>query len=186
MINFTHLNLHTEYSFIDSIIKTGQIINIYKELNYKAICITDILTISSFYEYYFYCYDNEVKPLIGVECFILFNGNLLGIILIAKNFLGYKNIMHILSNAWRYGNIENGVFLKLHWLINFSKNLILIINPRYYILNKNNFSENELNFMFKQLFFLFENDIYFELIRVNLPFEKYINKKIKKIKFLLI
>ncbi|XZR52615.1 MAG: DNA polymerase III subunit alpha [Candidatus Carsonella ruddii] len=178
MINFTHLNLHTEYSFIDSIIKTGQIISLYKEFNYKAICITDLLTISSFYEYYFYCYDNEIKPLIGVECFILFNGNLLGIILIAKNFLGYKNLMHILSNAWRYGNIENGVFLKLHWLINYNDNLILIINPRYYILNKNNFSENELNFILKKIMFMFKENIYFELIRINLPFEKYINKKI--------
>ncbi|AFP83877.1 DNA polymerase III subunit alpha [Candidatus Carsonella ruddii] len=178
MINFTHLNLHSEYSFVDSIIKIGQIIDIYKKMNYKTICVTDLLTMSSFYEYYFYCYDNNIKSLIGIECFILINGNLLGVILLAKNFLGYKNLMQILSHAWRYGNIENGVFFKLHWIINYINNLIIIINPRYYILNKKNNSEKELLFTLKQLLFYFEKDIYFEYIKINLPFEKYINNKI--------
>ncbi|AFP84069.1 DNA polymerase III alpha subunit [Candidatus Carsonella ruddii HT isolate Thao2000] len=178
MINFTHLNLHSEYSFVDSIIKVGQIINYYKNNNFKTICITDILTMSSFYEYYFYCYDNNIKPMIGFECFIIINGILLGVILLAKNFLGYQNLMKLLSYAWIYGNIENGVFFKLHWIINYIENLIIIINLRYYILNKKNNSDKELLFALKQLIFYFENNIYFEFIKINLPFENYINNKI--------
>ncbi|MBY0585423.1 PHP domain-containing protein, partial [Candidatus Carsonella ruddii] len=110
MNNFTHLNLHTEYSFVDSIIKIGQVVSLYKKQKIKSICVTDLLLITSFYEYYFYCYDNNIKPLIGTECFILHNGNIISCILLSKNFEGYQNLMKILSNAWRYGNIDNGVF----------------------------------------------------------------------------
>ncbi|ATX33451.1 hypothetical protein CUN91_00585 [Candidatus Carsonella ruddii] len=190
MNNFTHLNLHTEYSFIDSIIKVGQIIALYKEYKINTICVTDLLSMSSFYEYYFFCYDNNVKPLIGTECFILHNGNILGCILLAKNFEGYKEIMHILSNAWRYGNINNGVFIKIQWILNFNKNLIIILNIRYYFLSEFSFIKQEFIFLIKYILFLFENDCYFEINKVNLPFEDYINNKIffysKKFKIKLI
>ncbi|QLK13995.1 DNA polymerase III subunit alpha [Candidatus Carsonella ruddii] len=178
MNNFTHLNVHTEYSFVDSIIKTGQLINIYKNMGIKSICVTDLVSITSFYEYYFYCYDNNIKPLIGAECFILINGNIVGIILLAKTKIGYQNLMLILSNSWRYGNIENGVFIKLYWLKKLFKDLIIIINIRQYILNNNGFNQNEFFFIMKNLLFIFENDCYLEINRINLPFEDYINEKI--------
>ncbi|WP_433927816.1 DNA polymerase III subunit alpha [Candidatus Carsonella ruddii] len=178
MNNFTHLNLHTEYSFIDSIIKIGQVISLYKEQNIKSICVTDLLSVSSFYEYYFYCYDNNIKPLIGAECFILYNGNILGCILIAKTFNGYTNLLNILSHAWRYGNIDNGVFIKMKWLLNYYKDLIIIINIRHYILGEFGFIKSEFNYLIKYILFLFEQNCYFEISKVNLPFEEYVNKKI--------
>lgn len=177
MNNFTHLNVHSEYTFIDSIIKTSQILSLYKERSINAICITDINSISSFYEYYFYCYDNNIKAMIGAECFILHNGNILGCIIIAKTLNGYKNLMNILSNAWRYGNIDNGVFIKIHWIENFIKDLIIIINIRQYFLGDINLNEEEFIFLIKYFSMLFENNFYFEINKINLSFEEYINEK---------
>lgn len=190
MNNFTHLNLHTEYSFIDSIIKIGQIICLYKDLKIKTICVTDLLTVCSFYEYYFYCYENNIKPMIGSQCFVLVNGNVIGIILLAKTFIGYKNIMNILSNSWIHGNINNGVFVKLQWINKNFEDLIVIVNLRFLLLNEFGYNESDIKNLINSIYLFFEDNFYLEINKINLPFENYINEKIfnisKKLKIKLV
>ncbi|BAF35054.1 DNA polymerase III alpha subunit [Candidatus Carsonella ruddii PV] len=177
MIKFTHLNVHTEYSIIDGIIKIGKLLQIYNKLGIKSISITDILTIASFPEYYEYSLKKKIKPIIGTECFLLINGKILNLILIAKNYLGYLKLIKIISNAWRYGNIENGVFLKLHWLYKFKNKLIVIINLRYYLL-ESFFNFCEFSIFIKELTINYNNNFYFEINRINLSLEELINNKI--------
>ncbi|MFI4870087.1 MAG: DNA polymerase III subunit alpha [Candidatus Carsonella ruddii] len=177
MNNFTHVNIHTEYTFIDSIIKTNQIIHLYKERKIKSLCITDIFSVSSFYEYYFYCYDNNIKALIGSECFFIHNGNIFGCLIIAKTYIGYMNLMNILSHSWRYGNLDNGVFIKINWIEYYKNDLIIILNIRNYFLKDFYINEEEFNYIIKHFLYNFENNFYLEINKINLSFEDYINEK---------
>ncbi|XRA05444.1 MAG: DNA polymerase III subunit alpha [Candidatus Carsonella ruddii] len=177
MNNFTYLNVHTEYTFIDSIIKIAQIIYLYKERKINSICITDIYSVSSFYEYYFYCYDNDIKAIIGAECFFIHNGNIFGCLIIAKTYKGYMNLMNILSHSWRYGNLDNGVFIKIYWIEYYKNDLIIILNIRNYFLKDFYINEEEFNYIIKYYLNIFENNFYLEINKINLSFEDYINEK---------
>ncbi|AFP83496.1 DNA polymerase III subunit alpha [Candidatus Carsonella ruddii] len=177
MSNFTHLNLHTEYSIIDGIIKIEKLINYYKLIKINSICVTDIANIASFPEYYYHCLENNIKPLAGIELFLIYYDRVIPIIILAKNFFGYLKIMEITSNCWRYSNLDNGVFVTKNWLINNFKNIIIILNLRYLFLDIF-LNKEEFIIFLKELKIFFSDDIYIEICKINLPFEKYINKKI--------
>ncbi|AFP83686.1 DNA polymerase III alpha subunit [Candidatus Carsonella ruddii CS isolate Thao2000] len=177
MNNFTHINLHTEYSIIDGIIKIEKLVNYYKLIKINSICVTDIANISAFPEYYYHCLKNNIKPLVGIELFLIYYDKVIPIIILGKNFFGYLKLMEITSNCWRYSNLDNGVFVTKNWLINNFKNIIIILNLRYIFLDVLLKKEEVIIFL-KELKLFFSDDIYIEISKINLPFEKYINKKI--------
>lgn len=87
------LNIKTEYSLLDSLIKVKDLVKYALDNNLKALTITDN-NLYGVYEFYLECIKNNIKPIIGLEVEI----NDLKIVLYAKSNEGYKNLIKINKN----------------------------------------------------------------------------------------
>jgi len=109
MANFVHLHVHSEYSLLDGLSKIGNLVTRVKELEMPAVALTDHGVMYGAVEFYKACKKNEVKPIIGMEAYTVphdhkkkeskedkVNNHL---VLLAKNFEGYKNLMKLTSIA---------------------------------------------------------------------------------------
>jgi len=107
--NFVHLHNHSEYSLLDGLSKTKKMVAKAKELGMPAIALTDHGVMYGAIEFYKNCKKEEIKPLIGMEGYVVLgdhkkkegkadkeNNHL---VLLARNYTGYKNLMKVASIA---------------------------------------------------------------------------------------
>ena len=109
MANFVHLHNHSEYSLLDGLSKIKETIKRVKELNMNAIALTDHGNMYGMINFYKACVEEGIKPIIGAEIYITkrsrfdkeagIDSDFNHLILLAKDFQGYKNLMKIISIA---------------------------------------------------------------------------------------
>jgi DNA polymerase-3 subunit alpha len=101
------LHLHTEFSLLDGASKISHLCKKAKEHNMPALAITDHGTMFGVYTFYHEAKKHGIKPIIGCEVYIV-NGDhrekgkrtkLFHLVLLAKNDLGYKNLIKICSEG---------------------------------------------------------------------------------------
>ncbi|MDR2647177.1 MAG: DNA polymerase III subunit alpha [Oscillospiraceae bacterium] len=107
---FAHLHLHTEYSLLDGACRIGGLFDRAKELGQTAVAITDHGNMFGTIDFYRAAKANGIKPIIGCEVYVAARGlrdkdkNLdakrYHLILLAKNQIGYQNLIQIVSTAW--------------------------------------------------------------------------------------
>lgn len=122
---FVHLHNHTEYSLLDGAVKLvdekgkpGELFDlIAKEYKMKALAITDHGNMYGAVEFYRAAKDSGIKPIIGCEVYVAprsrfdknidrnaeDGGNYNHLTLLAKDFKGYQNLMHIVSIGFTEG-----------------------------------------------------------------------------------
>ena len=105
----THLRNHTHYSLLKALPKVDALIKEACALGMNAVAMTDYNNMYGVIEFYKLCKKNNIKPIIGVEFSLSYNDRVFQIILIARTFIGYKNLMHITSEV----NINNPLLPKL-------------------------------------------------------------------------
>ena len=170
--NFVHLNVHTEYSLLNNYNPIGKLIDKAKELEFKAMAITDYNNMYGAIDFYKRCKKNGIKPIIGCELTLSYpNNEFYNIILLAKNNHGYKNLCKLVSNLYIVEN-RNREYITLDELEKFSSNLILIIGSRRSYIRKCLLSGDYLNakneiINFKSIFH--HDDLFLEL---NFHFEE--------------
>ncbi len=110
MENFVHLHLHTEYSLLDGAARIKKLVKILKERGAPACAITDHGNMYGAVKFYEQCKENEIKPILGTEFYVAPDlNNKQGkqspahLILLAKNDVGYHNIIKLNSIAWTKG-----------------------------------------------------------------------------------
>ena len=107
---FTHLHLHTEYSLLDGANKVDALAKKLVELGLKACAITDHGAMFGAVHFYKTLKKAGIKPIIGLEAYI-HNGEEMDdknvqsfhACLLAKNDIGYKNLMILASRAYIEG-----------------------------------------------------------------------------------
>jgi DNA polymerase-3 subunit alpha len=108
-MSFVHLHVHTQYSILDG---QSSISNLFKrahELGMPGLAITDHGNMFGIKEFFKVSKDYpDIKPIIGCEIYVAKNDRHLKdkdnrqayhLILLAKNFNGYKNLIKIVSAA---------------------------------------------------------------------------------------
>ncbi len=109
MSKFVHLHCHTEYSLLDGLSNIPKLISQVKDLGMDALAITDHGVMYGAIEFYKEAKSQEVKPILGMEGYIT-EGDLhdrpergrvqnYHILLLAKNYEGYQNLMKLTSIA---------------------------------------------------------------------------------------
>ena len=106
---FTHLHVHTEYSLLDGLCKIPSLLERAKADGQKALAITDHGVMYGAVHFYNYAKEKGIKPIIGVETYIATHSHLdkqprmgadqFHLLLLAKNYTGYKNLMKLVSVA---------------------------------------------------------------------------------------
>ena len=106
---FVHLHNHCHYSLLDGLQKVPQMLNRVQELGMDAVAITDHGTLSGVIEFYNEAKKKGIKPIIGFEAYVAprrmhdksgkIDANPYHLILLAKNYQGYLNLMRLSTEA---------------------------------------------------------------------------------------
>ena len=96
MNKYTHLNLHSEYSIQDGLIRINELANKAYELDFESLAITDLSNLFGFIKFYKELRKKGIKPICGSD-FTLSgeNTNSGNLQLLAKNHNGYKNLIRL-------------------------------------------------------------------------------------------
>ncbi|MFH0968943.1 MAG: DNA polymerase III subunit alpha [Patescibacteria group bacterium] len=109
-MKFTHLHVHSHYSLLDGLAKIDDLLDRAKELGMDSIALTDHGVLYGAIEFFIKAKERGIKPIIGCEMYLT-PGNLQSknntaedrtryhLILLAKNEIGYKNLMKLISIA---------------------------------------------------------------------------------------
>ncbi len=108
---FIHLHVHTRYSILDGACEIGQLLKKAKDLNMNAMAITDHGNMYGVMEFVAKAKANGIKPIVGCEVYVAPKSRLekLGreerssyhLILLAKNAVGYHNLVKLCSLSQR-------------------------------------------------------------------------------------
>jgi len=103
-IAFLHLDVHTEYSLGDSIVRVKELAEAAKSMLMPAVAITDQSNLYGGIKFIRACTDNGVKPLLGVDVEVKEeNGIPQGrLILLCRNNSGYRHVCELLTNAYTH------------------------------------------------------------------------------------
>ncbi len=112
MGKFVHLHVHTEYSLLDGLTKTKNLVKRVKQLGMDSVAITDHGALYGAIEFYKNAKKEGVKPIIGFEAYVAPKDRQnrdprykkpYHLVLLAKNHNGYQNLMRLSSIAYLEG-----------------------------------------------------------------------------------
>lgn len=126
MQNFVHLHLHTSYSILDGACRIDKLVARAKALGMPAVAITDHGNMFGVKDFYDACRAAKIKPILGMEAYVATEPHTERntrsgehLVLLAKNHLGYKNLVELSSIAYIDGfyyrpRIDKSLLEKYH------------------------------------------------------------------------
>ncbi len=111
MTDFVHLHVHTQYSLLDGAARITDLVARAKALNMDALAITDHGAMYGVIDFYKVCVSAGIKPIIGMEAYVAPRSmeekqgtrEYAHLVLLAKNDIGYHNLMMLSSQAFLKG-----------------------------------------------------------------------------------
>ena len=111
-MTFVHLHNHTQYSLLDGACRVDKMLDLAIKYKMPAVAMTDHGNMFGAIDFYTTAKKKGIKPIIGIEAYII-NGSLSSdkskketrhhLILLAKNLVGYKNLMKLTSVSFLKG-----------------------------------------------------------------------------------
>ncbi|MGC9330700.1 MAG: DNA polymerase III subunit alpha [Bacteroidales bacterium] len=176
MQQFTHLHVHSEYSVLDGLAKTQELVNMAKKDGMTALALTDHGTMFGIKEFYDNCRNAGIKPILGCEVYVAPRGRLrkeskedragYHLILLAKNLTGYRNLLKLATLSSKEGffykpRIDNELLEKYHDGLIASSACLGGEIPKHILHNRMDEASQRIEW-FKNLF---GDDFYLELMR---------------------
>ena len=178
---FTHLNIHSEYSIVDSIVKIDQLSEKAQQYNYESIAITDSSNLFGFLKFYKSVRSKGIKPIAGAEINHVRDSSShnehANLTLIAKNQLGYKNLIKLISKSQIVGKTSGIPVIETEWLAEHSDGLIALSGGFRGHIGKAVLDTNHDLFLKRIKYFqkIFKEDFVLEISRINRPQEDIYN-----------
>ena len=105
--DFVHLHVHSEYSLLDGLSQTDELVKRAAEIGQPALALTDHGVMHGAVEFFRNAKKAGIKPIIGVEAYLTPFGKSMAeknkerhhLLLLAQNMTGYKNLLKIASDA---------------------------------------------------------------------------------------
>lgn len=120
--DFIHLHVHSEYSLLDGYATTKGIVERAAELGMDSIALTDHGVMYGALEFYNNAAKAGVKPIVGMEAYMapgsnrdpMVKGgkNYYHLLLLAKNEIGYRNLVKLTTRAHLDGLSSRGIFAR--------------------------------------------------------------------------
>ena len=174
--NFIHLRTKSSYSLSQGAIKIDKLVHLTKSYNMPAVALTDDNNMFGALEFSMECFNQGIQPIIGSCINLLDNNssnsnnfykNIPQISIIAKNELGFKNLLALSSKS----HIEskfNIPGITIDDIVNYREGLILYLgginNPilHDFKLNKYEKIKEFIEYLKKK----FDGNIFFEIQRI--------------------
>ncbi len=175
-MGFTHLHVHTQYSILDGASNIARLIKKAKDDNMKALAITDHGNMFGVKLFHKIAKKEGIKPILGCEAYVARNGRFEKktkedrsgnhLIILAKNKIGYKNLIKLISYAWIEGHyykarIDEELLFKYSEGLIISSACIAGVIPQKILAGRIEEAENYIT-KYKGVF---GNDFYLELQR---------------------
>ncbi len=188
-LKFTHLHVHTEYSLLDGSIRIKDLIRRTKELGMDSIAITDHGAMFGVVQFYKEAKKNGINPVLGSEVYVSTgkytdkepkDKNQYHLVLLAENYIGYRNLMKIVSEGY-----VNGFYYKPrvdHDILRQYNEGIICLSAclggevQQHLLDNNPQRANEVALIYKDIFG--ENNFFLELQDHGIPEQIDVNKKL--------
>lgn len=108
--DFTHLHLHTQYSFLDGAIRIKDLVSRINELGMKQVAVTDHGNMFGALDFYKQAKAASIKPILGIEAYVTGTADYrekvrenFHLILLAENKVGYQNLRKLTSESFING-----------------------------------------------------------------------------------
>lgn len=127
---FVHLHVHTQYSMLDSTLRLKKLVARAKEEGMPAVALTDHDNMFGAVQFYNACKGAGIKPILGCEVNLCEDHTATGprehrhLLLLARNQVGYHNLVRLVSLAWVEGTVQNKHHIDFEQLKAYSEGLI--------------------------------------------------------------
>ncbi|MBS0923479.1 DNA polymerase III subunit alpha [Providencia sp. JGM181] len=174
---FIHLRVHSDYSMIDGLAKTGPLVKKVAAMGMPAFAITDFTNLCGLVKFYGAAHGAGIKPIIGADFYMeseQLGDEVAHLTVLARNNEGYQNLTLLISEAYQKGYGAIGPTIHRDWLIKHKEGLILLSGGRkgdvgQFLLRGNQALVDE-SLAFYQTHF--PDAYYLELIRTGRPDEE--------------
>lgn len=131
MTAFVHLNLHTEYSLVDSVVRIKPLVKRLAEVGMPAVAITDMGNLFGVVKFYKAALGAGVKPIVGADLWIKRAGEEpTRLLLLCLNYQGYRNLTQLVSRGYLEGQQRGIPVLSMDWLAGMTEGLIALSGGR--------------------------------------------------------
>lgn len=129
MTRFVHLNVHSEYSIVDGLIRIKPLMNKISELGMPAVAVTDQNNLFAAVKHYRAAQAAGIKPLLGAD--LLFENvhkstDTSHFIALCQDQTGYKNLSALITKMYREGQDHGQPLVQWDWLTNHTEGLIIL------------------------------------------------------------
>lgn len=171
-----NLHVHSDISLHDALANIHDIVTKAKKLNWKAVALTDHGTCSGLFQFYKECNKQDIKPLLGCEMYFVHDINLkespmYHMLLLAKDYAGYKNLMKL--NSYAHEHYYKKPRIDVQAIEEFHDGLICSTACLAGIMRQDDPAEDMY-----QLYDLFGSDLYCELQPHPTPEQREYNHKV--------
>lgn len=174
---FIHLRVHSDYSMIDGLAKTGPLVKKVAEMGMPALAITDFTNLCGLVKFYGAAHSAGVKPIIGADFYMeseQLGDDVAHLTVLARNNEGYQNLTLLISEAYQKGYGAIGPTIHRDWLVKHKEGLILLSGGRkgdvgQFLLRGNQALVDECIEFYETHF---PSSYYLELIRTGRPDEE--------------
>jgi DNA polymerase III subunit alpha len=103
MTEFVHLHVHTQFSFLTSTVKLGELARRARSLGMSAVALTDHANMFGAIRHYKACRAEGIQPIIGCELNVAREGGkgvVDHLVLLARSREGYRNLIRLVSRGY--------------------------------------------------------------------------------------
>ncbi|MGI9332533.1 MAG: DNA polymerase III subunit alpha, partial [Gammaproteobacteria bacterium] len=126
---FVHLNVHSEFSLVDGIVRIKPLVAAVAAANMPAVALTDHNNLFATVRFYSAAEAAGVKPLIGCDLGLA-NANGAGaasrLLLLCQNRTGYRNLTRLVTRAYAEGQTAGTPLADAAWLEDANEGLIVL------------------------------------------------------------
>lgn len=127
---FIHLNVHSEYSIVDGLVRIKPLLEQAKQLGMPAVAVTDHTNLFALVKFYQAAVDAGVKPIIGSELWLAPTDDIpvaTPCILLCQNKQGYHHLTQLISYAYtKQSQSSHGLYIERSWLHDKNDGLIAL------------------------------------------------------------
>ena len=126
---FVHLNVHSEYSLTDGLLRIDDMVETVKNTGMPAIAITEYNNLFSTIKFYRAAEAKGIKPIIGAEIRITNDDDAhktSRLTLLCQDVNGYRNLTRIITKSYIEGQAQGSARVKKSWISDHADGLIAL------------------------------------------------------------